>query len=230
MSYQRGACPVPGPVWGVGGGLMEDGGGEWGAPCPVPGLRGCPHPAQVQGCPYMVPGLVGGAPCLVLGLVGGGTPCPVPGPWDGQPPPPLDRQTENITFPHTLCVGGKNKFLSSAITHPDAGWLYLFINPFTTIPLCTLSWWIAIRGNGKNQNIHFNPATHRSETFEFSWHAYFPFCLIWQNIHSHQNRCQLHTHTLRTTRRGSLLHLNHSEMITRMPSSQRWTIHVTHRS
>ena len=47
----------------------------------------------------------------------GGSRCPVPGPVGVGPPvqsqalwyrdPPVDRQTENITFPHTPCVGGK---------------------------------------------------------------------------------------------------------------------------
>ena len=63
--------------------------------------------------------LVGrGYPLLVLSTrchTGGGYPLSGPrsgglplGPWYRPPPPPVNKQNENITFPHTLCVGGNN--------------------------------------------------------------------------------------------------------------------------
>ena len=107
MLYHTGEVPrclVPSPVGGGGGGVVplsspRSGGGtplssprsgEGGTPCPVQGLMG-----GGRGYPLSSP-RSGGWGC---------PPCPVPGPGT---PLPLDRQTENITFPHIPCVGGNN--------------------------------------------------------------------------------------------------------------------------
>ena len=124
---------VPGPstrchTSGGGGGYPPVQSHIWlgAAPCLVPyqvgGLPPCPVPCQVGMLPPVRSharwGRYPTVPCQVEGLPPiqshvrwgrGGYPL---APWDG---PPVNRQTENITYPHTPCV--------VYLPHPKALWI-----------------------------------------------------------------------------------------------------------